>query len=223
MASCGTPGCMNNSQDKVTRLVLQGLEEGTEGMLGLPPSSPTDEVCLQGAAGGVVLEEGALGRGRWGVMAEKGGEAGTLALRTCPLLGPCPPSWLLLLVPLDSSFPLLPLLPLSFLCQPLSPSPELPVHPPLSFFTQGDSRKAFKRGSINHTVLLQHLQVGKSKTPLCEPWRERGRWSCTRCRHKPSLQHEDTLAPGWRVSTSLGKMSSTLCGMCGQPIYSSTI
>ena len=61
------PGYMHNSQDEVTRLVLHGAPGAKRGyrggeMLGPPPSSSTDEVRLQGAAGGVVLEEGALGQ-----------------------------------------------------------------------------------------------------------------------------------------------------------------
>lgn len=163
-------------------------------MLGPPPSSSTDEVCLQGAAGGWCWRKGRLGRGRWGVMAEKGGRGRYLGPQNLPSAWSLPTCFgSLLLVPLDSSFPA----PSSATVLPLPttpPSPELPVHPPLeSFFTQGDSRKAFQRGSINHTVLLQTSRWARAKPTLLSLGEKGEMGSCTRCRHKPSLQHQDTL------------------------------
>ena len=151
------------------------------------------------------------------------GEAGTLALRTCPLLGPCPPSWL---PPASAPGQLLP-------CSLFCHCPSSANHSPLRLSCL--STHHWRASSPKETVERHSSEVasttrcsyrppgGQEQKPhsvsLGEKW---GDGSCTRCRHKPSLQHQDTLVPGWRVST-LGKMSFTLCGMCGQPIYSSTI
>lgn len=77
-------------------MVLQGLEESIE--VGRrwalhhphPQMRSACKVLLQGWC----WRSGRLGRGSWGVMAEKGGRGRYFGLRICPLLGPCPPSWL---------------------------------------------------------------------------------------------------------------------------------
>lgn len=69
------PECMNNSQDEVTRLVLQGLEEGIEvgRCWALHHPHPQMRSACKVLLEGWYWRRGRLGRGSWGVMAEKGG------------------------------------------------------------------------------------------------------------------------------------------------------
>lgn len=133
-----------------------------------------------------------------------------MALRTCPLLGPCPPSWLLLLVPLDSSFPapssatVLPL--------PATPSPELPVHPPLeSFFTQGDSRKAFKRGQHQPHGALADLPGGQEQKPHSVGSGEKGDGSCASCQTQPSATSRTHSGSGWKFLLWVKSLRTLAC------------
>lgn len=80
------PGYMNNSQDKVTRLVLQGLEEGTEvgRCWALHHPHPRMRSACKVLLEGWCWRRGHLGRCRWGVMAEKGGRGRYLGPQNLP-------------------------------------------------------------------------------------------------------------------------------------------
>lgn len=80
------PGYMNNSQDKVTRLVLQGLEEGTEvgRCWALHHLHPRMRSACKVLLEGWCWRRGHLGRCRWGVMAEKGGRGRYLGPQNLP-------------------------------------------------------------------------------------------------------------------------------------------
>ena len=103
------------------------------------------------------------------------GEAGTLALRICPLLGPCPPSWL---PPASAPGQLLPR---SLFCHcPFSAS-----HSPLRLsclstrhWRAFPPRETVERHSsdVASTTWCSYGPPGRqrAKTPPCEPWRERG-------------------------------------------------